>query len=139
MVWHFTVERNGIDPFLFYYETFNKGYAYSEDGVSILLNDDAAEKFEKFCSPYLKGYAPADSINWSYSEMVDNFVGGLCGTFWNDSEVAAILLEEMDESQWTVLPVPRSDVDEKCIIMQMHLMHMAFPMIAKPGCSMAVN
>ena len=105
--------RNGIDPFLFYYETFNKGYAYSEDGVSILLNDDAAEKFEKFCSPYLKGYAPADSINWSYSEMVDNFVGGLCGTFWNDSEVAAILLEEMDESQWTVLPVPRSDVDGK--------------------------
>lgn len=105
--------RNGINPFLYYLETFNGGRSYDEEGNSILLNADTPGHFEDFCVPYMKGWAPKDSINWSFAEMVDNFVGGLAGTLLNDSEVAATLNENMTADQWTVLPVPRSTADGK--------------------------
>lgn len=105
--------RNGLDPYLFYLMSFHEGYAYHEDGTSILLDDDAVEHFEKFCSVYKNGYAPAESINWGFTEMVDNFAGGLCGTLTNDSEVAATLRNSMEDDQWCVMPIPRSDVDGK--------------------------
>lgn len=45
--------------------------------------------------------------------MVDNFCGGLTGTLNNDSEVAATCLTNMEDDQWTVLPIPHSTVDGK--------------------------
>ena len=43
--------------------------------------------------------------------MVDNFKGGLTGTLINDSEVAATLIADMDDSQWMVMPMPTSEKD----------------------------
>jgi multiple sugar transport system substrate-binding protein len=45
--------------------------------------------------------------------MVDNFVGGLTGTLINDSEVAATCIERMEDDQWMVMPMPKSDKDGK--------------------------
>lgn len=105
--------RNGLDPFLFYFESLKGGQLYDDEGNCYFLDDDAPEIFEKFCDTYKKGYAPQDAINWGFAEMVDNFQGGLVGTLMNDSEVAATLKENMDDSQWTVLPIPKSDTDGK--------------------------
>lgn len=105
--------RNGLDPFLFYLESYTGGWLYDEDGTCKFLEDDAAKHFEDFCSIYTNGYAPQDAINWGFTEMVDNFVGGLVGTLTNDSEVAVTLKENMQDDQWAVLPIPRSNVDGK--------------------------
>ena len=59
--------------------------------------------------------------------MVDNFTGGLTGTLNNDTEVVAICQERMEDSQWTVLPLPANTVDSKTYELQEHPTVMRFP------------
>ena len=82
------------------------GYVYDEEGNFLFTSDECIAGFEEFCSMYTEGHAPQDSLNWGFSEMVDNFVGGLTGTLYNNTDVVPTMLEKMDESQWGVLPVP---------------------------------
>ena len=72
------------------------------------------DAFVKWTDMYKNGWAPEDSINWGFAEMVDNFKGGLTGTLINDSEVAATLIEAMDDDQWMVMPFPVSAKDGIC-------------------------
>lgn len=106
--------RGGFDPIQgMYLLGYTGGYTYDEEGNFLLNTDECVAAFEKWCDVYLKGYAPKDSLNWGFSEMVDNFVGGLTGTLLNDSEVTATLLSKMEASQWGVLPLPVSSADKK--------------------------
>ncbi len=105
--------RGAFDPLLTYLQTFSGGYVYDEEGNFILNTEECVEAFEKWGEIYTGGYAPEDSINWGFVEMVDNFTGGLTGTLSNDSEVAISCAEKMDESEWGILPMPRSTVDGK--------------------------
>lgn len=79
----------------------------------MIKSDECLEAFKKWTGLYLNGYAPEDAINWGFTEMVDNFIGGLTGTLMNDSEVAATCLENMSDDQWMVMPVPKSEKDGK--------------------------
>lgn len=101
--------RGAFDPLMVYLEGMNGGKLYADDG-SILINDEKAVKgFETWSNLYLQGYAPKDSINWGFTEMVDNFTGGLTGTLINDSEVAATCNANMEEGTWMVMPMPKSE------------------------------
>lgn len=82
------------------------GYTYDDEGNYLLNTPESVEDFEKWCSIYLEGYVPEDSLNWGFVEMVDNFTGGLTGTLLNDSEVVSTCLSKMEDSQWGVLPLP---------------------------------
>ena len=99
--------RGAFDPLFVYLESFNGGYAYAEDGSTLITSDECLEGYKKWMDLYLDGCAPKDAINWGFTEMVDNFCGGLTGTLINDSEVAATCLANMDDSQWAVMPMPR--------------------------------
>lgn len=105
--------RGALDPLWVYMQGYTGGATYDSDGKILMNSDECLTAFEKWCDIYLKGYAPEDSINWGFTEMVDNFVGGLAGTLINDSEVAATLIKLMDDSQWMVMPMPTSDKDGK--------------------------
>lgn len=106
--------RGAFDPIQgMYLMGYTGGYTYDEEGNFLMDTEECAAALQKWCDVYLKGYAPKDSLNWGFAEMVDNFAGGLTGTLLNDSEVTATLMSKMDESQWGVLPVPISGVDKK--------------------------
>ncbi|MCI1723061.1 MAG: sugar ABC transporter substrate-binding protein [Lachnospiraceae bacterium] len=105
--------RGALDPLWVYMQGYTGGATYDQDGKILMDSDDCLKAFTKWTDIYKNGYAPKDAINWGFTEMVDNFVGGLTGTLINDSEVAATLIAKMDDSQWMVMPMPTSEKDGK--------------------------
>jgi len=105
--------RGGFHPILFYLESFTGGQLYDEEGNILINSEECLEAFEKWTSVYKDGYAPQDSINWGFSEMMDSFTGGLTGTFLNDSECVANCQADMAPDSWMVMPIPRSTKDGK--------------------------
>lgn len=104
--------RGAFDPLLVYLEGFNGGKLYADDGSILINSPECVEGFKTWTDIYLEGYAPKDSVNWGFTEMVDNFTGGLTATLINDSEVAATCQENMEDGTWMVMPMPKS-VDGK--------------------------
>lgn len=103
--------RGAPDPCWVYLQGYTEGATFSQDGKVNMTTDECLEAFKKWTDVYLNGYAPEDSINWGFTEMVDNFKGGLTGTLINDSEVAATLIADMEDDQWMVMPMPKSEKD----------------------------
>ena len=100
--------RGAFDPILVYLEGFNGGRLYDDQGNILINSKECQEAFKKWTSLYLDGNAPKDSVNWGFTEMVDNFTGGLTGTLINDSEVAPTCEKNMSADQWMVMPMPTS-------------------------------
>lgn len=100
--------RGGFDPISVYLTGFAGGRFYDDKGNMLLKTQEVLDGFIKWTNLYFDGCGPKDSINWGFTEMVDNFTGGLTGTLLNDSEVAATCLETMKDSQWMVMPMPKS-------------------------------
>ena len=103
--------RGAFDPLLVYMQGYTGGAVFDQDGKILINSDECLQCFEKWTDVYKNGWAPEDAINWGFTEMVDNFKGGLTGTLINDSEVAATLIADMDDSEWMVMPMPTSDKD----------------------------
>ena len=100
--------RGAFDPISVYLTGFTGGRFYDDQGNILLKNQEVLDAYIKWTNMYFDGCAPKDSINWGFTEMVDNFTGGLTGTLLNDSEVAATCLTAMKDDQWMVMPMPRS-------------------------------
>lgn len=96
-----------------YLVAYTGSYDFDNEGNCLYYTPENVDRMQKFLNMYIDGCAPKDSINWGFAEMVDNFTGGLTATLNNDVEVVATCMERMDESQWTVLPLPRSSVDNR--------------------------
>lgn len=101
--------RGAFDPVLVFLEGFNGGKLYADDGSILINSPECLAAFEQWCSLYLDGCAPKDAVNWGFTEMVDNFTGGLTATLINDSEVAATCMENMEDGTWMVMPMPKSN------------------------------
>ncbi len=87
----------------------SNGKFFNEDGSSVLLDDYAPELFEEFYDIYKEGYAPKDSINWGYPEMVQGFTSGMCGTLFQTTEVIQSCLDTLEEGTYAVYPVPQAE------------------------------
>lgn len=103
--------RGAFDPLLVYLQSYTEGNTYDQEGNILINSDECLKAFEDWTNIYLDGCAPEDAINWGFTEMVDNFTGGLTGTLINDSEVAPTCIANMEDSQWMVMPMPRSTKD----------------------------
>ncbi len=107
---------NGLTSFMEYVmseleqETF---YFMDGSNKSVLSDPKAVEYFHNFFDVYLKGYAPKESINWGYKEMVEGFVNGQCGTVAQTPEVVSVCESSMEDGTWTVLPYPRTATAKK--------------------------
>lgn len=85
------------------------GKIYDEEGNCLFNTEEGIAAFERYCSLYLDGYAPKDSINWGYTEMVQGFTSGLSGIMNQTTEVVATCNTSMEDGTWTVLPFPATD------------------------------
>lgn len=84
------------------------GRLYDETGKCLLDTPEAKQAIKNYTDLYLKGYAPKDSINWAYPEMVQGFTSGLTGILNQTTEVVATCNESMQEGTWTTIPFPRA-------------------------------
>lgn len=85
------------------------------DGTDVSIYSDPAsvELFKNYYSIYTEGWAPEDSINWGFTDMVEGFVSGQCGTLIQSPEVGITLQNSMDPDVWTCLPYPKAENVEK--------------------------
>lgn len=100
--------RLGADQMGMYMLAELGGRLYEDDGTCRINSPEGIEAFKRYCSLYLNGYAPADSINWGYTEMVQGFTSGLTGILNQSTEVIAVCEETLDDGTWTVVPFPRA-------------------------------
>ncbi|MCD9021918.1 ABC transporter substrate-binding protein [Cohnella silvisoli] len=98
--------RSGFDQIFAYIFSVTKGESYEPDGTSVLLRPEALTAFKRYTDIYKKGWAPKDSINWGYQEMVQGFTSGVSGMLSQTTEVVATAQASMKDGTWTVIPTP---------------------------------
>ena len=106
--------RGGANGFLRCYEYLGSNLEVTNafpDGTnkSIFEHPDALRLFEEFYGLYKDGYAPTESINWGFKEMVSAFVSDQCGTLNQTPEVTITCQNNMEDGTWTVLPQPKKE------------------------------
>ncbi|MBQ8955088.1 MAG: extracellular solute-binding protein [Clostridia bacterium] len=94
-------------------EAWSQGYpnayahTYEYDPETLEWTADARyEGLKAYFDTYTNGYAPADSLNWGWSEQIDGFCSGLVGLFYNDTDCFPFIMDRMEEGTWGVLPIP---------------------------------
>ena len=97
--------------FLLYEQT--GGRVYDDEGNCILNSPECIDIFTKYIDLYKNGNTPEDAINWGFSEMCAAFTSGLTGMLNQTCEVIEMCEQSLSDDQWTVAPLPKSDVDGK--------------------------
>lgn len=114
--------RGGANGGLRFYEYLGSMLAVTNafpegNNKSIYSDPRALACFETFYNLYRDGYAPKDSINWGFTEMVEGFVSSQCATLNQTPEVTQTCKESMQEGIWTVLPQPvNPDADKNSVV-----------------------
>lgn len=107
---------NGIMRFGEYLcSVLQKNAWIDRNGKSIFSNPGAVAEFKKFYGLYTNGYAPKESINWGFNEMVQGFLNGQCATLNQTPEVTVVTAKSMAEGSWAVLPIPVKKGSKKLI------------------------
>lgn len=110
----FRGSRGSYHQALFLLYSVTGGHVYDENGVCLFNSPECVDIFTKYVDIYKNGYAPKDAINWGFSEMVQGFTSGLTCMLNQTCEVIGMCEEAgMQDSQWTVAPLPKSAVDGK--------------------------
>ncbi len=84
---------------------------FDENGNSFLNKPDAVKGIQFLMDIYQKGYAPKDSVNWGFNEIVTGFYSGTCAMLDQDPDALISVSDHMDESDFAVAPMPRGKND----------------------------
>ncbi len=79
---------------------------FDEEGNSTLDSPDAVEGFKFITELYQNGYAPRDSVNWGFNEIVAGFYSGTCAMLDQDPDALIAIAERMPEEDFAVAPMP---------------------------------
>ncbi|MBP1995111.1 ABC transporter substrate-binding protein [Paenibacillus eucommiae] len=113
--WAYRGARAGFDQVMAYITATTGGETYEKDGTSVLLRPEVVDAFVRFTDIYKKGYAPKDSINWGYQEMVQGFTSGVTGILNQTTEVIATAKASLPDDSWTVIPYPKGEDGKRYI------------------------
>ena len=69
---------------------------FDEDGNSTLNSPDAIKGLQFLVDLYQNGYAPKDSVNWGFNEIVAGFYSGTCAMLDQDPDALIAIAERMD-------------------------------------------
>lgn len=97
--------------FLLYAQT--GGRIYDEEGNCLINSPECVEIFDQYINLYKEGCTPQDAINWGFSEMCSAFTSGLTGMLNQTCEVIDMCNQSLEDDQWTVAMLPKSDLDGK--------------------------
>jgi multiple sugar transport system substrate-binding protein len=79
---------------------------FDAEGNSNLNNPDAIKGLQFLIDLYQNGYAPRDSVNWGFNEIVAGFYSGTCAMLDQDPDALIAIAERMDSADFAVAPMP---------------------------------
>jgi multiple sugar transport system substrate-binding protein len=79
---------------------------FDADGNSTLNSPDAIKGLQFLVDLYQNGYAPRDSVNWGFNEIVAGFYSGTCAMLDQDPDALIAVKERMDPADFAVAPMP---------------------------------
>jgi multiple sugar transport system substrate-binding protein len=75
-------------------------------GNSNLNSPDAIKGLQFLIDLYQNGYAPRDSVNWGFNEIVAGFYSGTCAMLDQDPDALIAVKERMNPEDFAVAPMP---------------------------------
>jgi multiple sugar transport system substrate-binding protein len=79
---------------------------FTEDGKSRLNEPGSVEGIQFLLDMYQKAYAPKDSVNWGFNEIVAGFYSGTCAFLDQDPDALIAIAERMPAEDFAVIPMP---------------------------------
>ena len=79
---------------------------FDAEGNSSLNSPDAIKGLQFLIDLYQNGYAPRDSVNWGFNEIVAGFYSGTCAMLDQDPDALIAIAERMDPADFAVAPMP---------------------------------
>lgn len=79
---------------------------FTEDGKSRMNEPGSVEGIQFLIDMYQKGYAPKDSVNWGFNEIVAGFYSGTCAFLDQDPDALIAIAERMPAEDFAVIPMP---------------------------------
>src|SRR4029450_12762011 len=84
-----------------------KGDWFTKDGTSTFNEPGAVKGFQFLVDLYQKGYAPKDSVNWGFNEIVSGFYSGTCAMLDQDPDALIAIAERMNQDDYDIAPMPK--------------------------------
>ncbi|HZF33941.1 MAG TPA: sugar ABC transporter substrate-binding protein, partial [Candidatus Angelobacter sp.] len=120
--------KGGFSGWYMFMATMNgKGDWFTQDGTSTFNEPGAVKGFQYLVDLYQKGYAPKDSVNWGFNEIVSGFYSGTCAMLDQDPDALIAIAERMNKDDYDVVPMPKGPAGK------------AFPTIGYASWSMFAN
>lgn len=79
---------------------------FTPDGKSRLNEPGSVAGLQFLIDMYQKGYAPPDSVNWGFNEIVAGFYSGTCAFLDQDPDALIAVEERMPAEDFAVVPMP---------------------------------
>lgn len=79
---------------------------FTPDGKSTFDQPGAIKGLQFMVDLYQKGYAPKDSVNWGFNEIVAGFYSGTCAMLDQDPDALIAVASRMDNNDFAVAPMP---------------------------------
>jgi multiple sugar transport system substrate-binding protein len=79
---------------------------FDAEGNSTLDRPEAVAGLQTLVDMYQKGYAPKDSVNWGFNEIVAGFYSGTCAMLDQDPDALIAVAERMPKEDFAVAPMP---------------------------------
>ncbi|MDD7270926.1 MAG: sugar ABC transporter substrate-binding protein [Spirochaetales bacterium] len=78
---------------------------FTKDGT-FYLNTEGGKKAMNDYLNLFKNSSPSDAVNWGYAEQINGFISGTTPFLFQDPDAVGSVKDALDESQYTVIPVP---------------------------------
>lgn len=79
---------------------------FTAEGKSRLNEPGSVAGLQFLIDMYQKGYAPKDSVNWGFNEIVAGFYSGTCAFLDQDPDALIAIAERMPAEDFAVIPMP---------------------------------
>lgn len=79
---------------------------FTADGKSRIDEPGSVAGLQFLMDLYQKGYAPKDSVNWGFNEIVAGFYSGTCAFLDQDPDALIAIAERMPAEDFAVIPMP---------------------------------
>lgn len=80
---------------------------FREDGTSTFADEGWVKGLTWLIDLYRNGYAPKDSVNWGFNEIVAGFYSGTCAMLDQDPDALIAIDERMKPEDYGVVPMPK--------------------------------
>jgi multiple sugar transport system substrate-binding protein len=100
---------------------------FKQDGASTFADEGWVKGLAYLTDLYRKGYAPKDSVNWGFNEIVAGFYSSTCAMLDQDPDALIAIAERMKPEEYGVTPFPKGPAGK------------AFPTLGYAGWSMFAN